>query len=424
MKIFYGWWVLLGLFLIYTANNGILIHTLPLFYPELMSEFGWNEDQVTRPAAQFFIVGAFMTPLVAILFDRYSTRLIMLFGAALVTAGFLVYANIASLPQLTMVYLVFALGLAACGLVPNMLILSRWFRRYRGIAVGILLMGSSLGGALFPLLVKETLTDGGWRESVIVVAMIGAAMMLAGIVFWARNYPADKGLLPDGDAGAAALSKPAPPGGRAGGRAGPTLRAALKTRVFYLLAVATGALWFCIVGILNHQPIYLRQDVGVSVEHFPLILSLFFWSAIAGKLLFGYLSDKFNRILIMLLSVLNLLLGLLILRLAELENTGMLYAYAIILGAGFSGAFAMIQVVIAEFFAGDSFGKILGIYTMIDSIAGGIGIRYLGASRVARDSYLPAFDSLIALCLAVSLMLLYLLRLHKHHRRQLARQAA
>ena len=413
MKVFYGWWVLLGLFLIYTANNGILIHTLPLFYPELMSEFGWNEDQVTRPAAQFFIVGAFMTPLIAILFDRYSTRLIMLLGVVVVTAGLLIYANIASLLQLTMVYLIFALGLAACGLVPNMLILSRWFRRHRGIAVGILLMGSSLGGALFPLLVKGALVTGGWREAVIVVTVIGAVMMLAGIGLWVRNYPADKGLRPDGDAVEAEAQTRRDEPARGGGHNGPTLRAALQTRVFYLLAIATGALWFCIVGILNHQPIYLRQDLGMSVESFPVMLSLFFWSAIVGKLLFGYLSDRFNRILIMLLSVVNLLIGLLILRIAELEQIHLLYAYAIILGAGFSGAFAMIQVVIAEFFAGDSFGKILGIYTMIDSIAGGIGIRYLGASRVARESYLPAFDNLIILCVAVSFMLLYLLRLRK-----------
>ena len=55
MKIFYGWWVLLGLFLIYTANNGILIYTLPLFYPELIDEFGWNAEQVTGRSRCFWL---------------------------------------------------------------------------------------------------------------------------------------------------------------------------------------------------------------------------------------------------------------------------------------------------------------------------------------------------------------------------------
>ncbi len=74
MKIFYGWWVLLGLFLIYTANNGILIYTLPLFYPELIDEFGWNAEQVTRPAALLLVVAAIIVPFAGIRFTDNHVR--------------------------------------------------------------------------------------------------------------------------------------------------------------------------------------------------------------------------------------------------------------------------------------------------------------------------------------------------------------
>ena len=50
------------------------------------------------------------------------------------------------------------------GQVPTMLIVTRWFKRYRGIAVGITLMGPDVGGAIFPLVVKQALTWGSWRD--------------------------------------------------------------------------------------------------------------------------------------------------------------------------------------------------------------------------------------------------------------------
>lgn len=154
MKIFYGWWVLLGLFLIYTAKNGILIYTLPLFYPELIDEFGWNAEQVTRPAALLLVVAAIIVPFAGILFDRYSTRAIMMSGILALVVGLGFYPAITSLGQLTAIYMLFALGIAACSLVPNMLILTRWFWRYRGRAAGLLLIGFTVGGAVFPLLAQ------------------------------------------------------------------------------------------------------------------------------------------------------------------------------------------------------------------------------------------------------------------------------
>ncbi|NNL99670.1 MAG: MFS transporter, partial [Gammaproteobacteria bacterium] len=293
MRVFSGWWVLLGLFLIYTANNGILINTLPLFYPELIKEFGWNEEQVTRPATLFFIVAAVLTPFIGALFDRFSTRLIMVIGILAVAAALIVYPQVKSLGQLTAVYMVFALGLAGAGLVPNMLILTRWFRRYRGIAVGILLMGSSIGGALFPLIARNTFVNQGWREAVMLVAIVGTVMMLASIVLLVRNRPEDKGLAPDGDAVAPAeVDAPT-------AAPGMTLGQAARTPAFYLLMFATGGMWFCIVGVIQHQAIFLGQDLGVSDAVLPVVLSVFFCSAVAGKLLFGYLGDRFNKTFIM-----------------------------------------------------------------------------------------------------------------------------
>jgi len=79
--IFRGWWVLAGLFLMYAAGNGVIMHTLPLLYPEFIQEFAWTEVQVTLPATMFFVIGALTSPPAGVLLDRYSPRQIMLVGA-------------------------------------------------------------------------------------------------------------------------------------------------------------------------------------------------------------------------------------------------------------------------------------------------------------------------------------------------------
>lgn len=346
MRVFYGWWVLLGLFLIYTANNGILIHTLPLMYPELIKEFGWNQEEVTRPAHLFFLVAALITPFMGALFDRFSTKRIIIVGSVALVVALGFYPMMRSLQDMVIIYLVFALGLAGCGIVPNMLILTRWFEKYRGRAVGILLMGSSLGGAIFPLMVKETLVKSGWREAMIIIAVVGGVMMLVPIFLFVKNYPSELGLTPDG----LEKEEKEESNSSAGSIADITLKQAFKTPAFYLLAFSTGALWFCIVGILTHQSLYMTGDLGVDIASLPVIFSLFFWCAIVGKLLFGYLCDIFNKMHIMLLAIANLAIALLLLRFASAENMTTLYVYAVVCGIGFSAGFTMVQVMIAEFF--------------------------------------------------------------------------
>ena len=405
MKIFYGWWVLLGLFLIYMANNGILIYTLPLFYPELIDEFGWNAEQVTRPAALFLVVAALIVPFAGILFDRYSTRVVMLIGILALVVGLGSYPAITSLGQLTAIYMVFALGIAVCGLVPNMLILTRWFRRIRGRAAGLLLIGSTIGGAAFPLLARETLVTQGWRQAVLLIAVTGSIMMIGAIVFLVRNRPEEMGLNADG-----AVSPDESDTTQETGSPGPTLMHAVKMPVFYVLAFVTGALWFTVFSMLQHQSIFIGKDIGVDSARLSLLFSLFFWFAIIGTLLLSWLSDIVDKLRVMLTAVLSLIFGLMLLRTVSADNSLILYGYAAVFGMGFGGTFSMIQLVLAEYFSGVSYGKILALVTMVDSLVGSAGVNYLGHVRVTQGSYIPAFDLLILICTVSAILVVVLMR--------------
>ena len=361
-------------------------------YPELIREFGWTEAQVTLPATMLYVVGAFTSPPAGVLLDRYSPRRIVIAGACGIVVGLLLTAGFKVLWQLVAIFILFGTALSLCGLVSNMLILTRWFNRLRGKATGILLMASSLGGVVFPLFMGWGLMNWGWRPTLVGFAVLVAVMMLVPLLFVIKDRPQDLGLEVDGRL---AVDAPSTNGS---GSHGPTLRDAIRDRNFYLIALATGSVWFAIIALIQNQSIYLGRDLGVSGPVLSVIFSTFFACSVIGKFGFGFLSDYFQKDRVMMVSVLLLIGGLLLLKSADVTQTTSLFAYAAVAGVGFSGAFTCVQLMIATHYAGPSYGKILAIMMLMDTLAGALGTRVIATLRGSFGSYEPAFNVLIVVC--------------------------
>ncbi len=393
-KPFFGWFLLAALTLAYTVTNGLVLNSLPIFYPELVREFGWNQSEVTRPAQLLFLAVAILSPLVGSLLDRLSTRVILLNGAVLMTLSLFGFAYIRSLWQMHLIYLLFSLSLVLCGILSSMYLLTRWFVRYRGIAVGIFLLGSSLGGAIFNPLAARFIESMGWRGAAMALAAIAVVTLILPLLVFVRNSPQQLGLQPDGIAAAKplAFSTDVP----TAVPSGPTLAQVLRTPTFYLILVATAAMWFTILAVVQHQALYLK-DLGGQLPA-GSVLGLFFACSLIGKVLFGWLSDRFDKKYIMQFATLNMVLGSLLLFFSNRQPQLLVWVYAVVFGVGFSGTFTIIQVLIADYYGGHSYGKILGTYTMIDTLAGVLGIAYLGAVRSSSGSYQPGFLIMVILC--------------------------
>jgi MFS transporter, OFA family, oxalate/formate antiporter len=407
-RVFYGWIVLAGLCITYAASNGILLNTLPLFYPPLIEEFKWDAAEVTGPASLSFFATAILSLFVGYLVDKFAPRPMMIMGSIIFVGVLLAYRYISTLDQMKMIYVGFSCALALNGILPSMVVTSRWFKRYRGLAVGILLMASSFGGAVLPLIVGPILAEEGWRETLLLVAGLGFVMMVLPCVFILRNDPTEKNTVPDGkiDSEVKTIEEVQ----AKGIAAGITITEAMKTPMFYLLAFSTAVMWFCISGVIQHQSIYLGRDLGLPGPRLAQVFSVFFFSSVIGKVLFGWLSDHFAKVNIMLAATANLTIGLIVLRLVEGDSMVSILSYAVIYGIGFSGAFTMIQLMIAELFAGPTYGRLLGVYVFIDTLAGGVGIAVLGKMRVAMESYLPAINLMIGLCVAAFVCVLLIKR--------------
>lgn len=395
-KIYRGWWVLLGLMLVYAVTNGILIFSMPLLYPVLIDEFGWSAVEVTIPATVFFIFAAVTAPPAGVLLDRYSPRAIMMVGAFGVIIGLALFPFVTALWHLVGIFIVFGISLSLCGLIANMLLVTRWFDRRRGRATGMLLMASSLGGALFPLVIGAGIGSYGWRGALAMLSIIAAVIIFPSLMFLILDKPRSTHENDSPNEEPVKLAKV---------KRGPSLRDALKQPTFYLVALATGAIWFAVIAHAQHQTIYLTKEVGIDRNLLPVVMSMTFACSILGKIGFGWLSDYYDKNNTLMISVLVFILGLLMFRNIESGQTTFLFAYAAIAGIGFSGAFTSIQLVIAQYFASPSYGKILAVIVLIDSLAGALGTRIIADIRQSTGSYFQAIDTMVGACVIAILFI-------------------
>lgn len=384
--------VLSGLFVHYMTVVAVRSSVLPLFYPFLLMEFGWDSTQVTAAATLGYFMSAGLSAVVAPLFDKLPVRNLMLVGILLICGGLFLYAGISSIPYMMAIYAMLALGQACCGQVPVMVLTTRWFTRHRGMAIGTVMTATSVGGAIFPLLVRPLLADGDWRATAMQLALMNGVLLLLPWMFLIRNKPAP------------ALQPAASTTVGDKGNAATPLRP-LALIEFSLLALVTGGIWFIVNGMLQHQSIMMSRELQIPLATIPLVVSVYFWSAIVGKLLSGYIGDRVDKRLTLLVGVVSLIIGLLILR---AFGAGAIYIYAIFFGFGFGSTASLMQMLIAEYYAGANYGKVLGLLTMIDIGAGGLGIPSMAFLERYYGSYMPVLELLLVLCGVVVAGILYL----------------
>jgi MFS family permease len=385
-----AWIVLLALFLIYIGSNGFGYNTLPLWFPSLTTEFNIAKGQISEAPSLMLILVSLLSPLFGYLLDKWNAKMIMLIGVIGLSVCFLLFSKISSFFELKVFYTFYALFLCMGGFLPSMFLINKWFEKNRGIAVGIFLNASSLSAIFLNKWAGKLIVENGWREAEFMMAITVLTFLILPW-FWIKNN--NKTTFDNvNDCQSESL----------------TIINVAKTPTFYMLLFVTGTLWFCINGLLFNKDTFLN-DLQKTVEERASFASLFFFCGLIGKIVFGWLSDKFNKKWIMLLSIFNLLLGSCLLYFS-LTNSEMIKWVAIIYGFGYSGTFTIIQVLIADYYMGKNYGTILGVFAMVDTLAGSAGIALVGKIRQFSGSYLLAFETMILLCVATLVITLFIKR--------------
>ncbi|MEO0997844.1 MAG: MFS transporter [Pseudomonadota bacterium] len=286
----YPWAVALVAMLTIVASNGIINSGLTVFDESLLSEFGWSVGGLKLRDSIHFIGAAALVVLSGWLLDRAGFKPLLLTGMALLTAVLLSYPSITSLGNVYTLHAVLAVVLACSGNMVALLTAAAWMPERRGLAVGIAIAGTSVGGMLIPplaALLNETI---GWRDAMTWLALLPATVFVL-ILLIVRNRRAD-------------------PGGQAASDAdGLTFLEALATPQFWLIGLAGVCTFYAILSLYSHLFLYLR---GLSFEPATAALGLTLLSAVgfAGKLGAGWLADHVNPYWLIRACMLTMLAGL------------------------------------------------------------------------------------------------------------------
>ena len=289
-KPFYGWVVVAVGFVTLLVSLGIRF-TYSIFFIPLTNEFGWDRASTSSIFSISLLLFAAVGPLLGHLLDRIGARLVFVAGSVILGLGLILSSTAQSLEQMIVYYsLIASLGLAALALGMHGIVLSRWFYRQRGIAIGIAFAGTGIGTFVFSPLVERLIAAYGWRGTYAVLGVIVLVLLVPVNAIWARTRPQEMGQLPDGDPIAlpasdrAEIQRPAP-----------TARSVLRDPRLWLL-LATTLLALTAARMIVVHAVAHMVDVGFE----PLFAAAVFGAVglvqAPATVGWGWVSDRVGRV--------------------------------------------------------------------------------------------------------------------------------
>jgi MFS family permease len=385
---FYGWIIAVSAMLALLISNGMTLGGLTVFDEAILGEYGWSRGALKFRDTVTFVTAGVLGPLAGAMADRYGVRPLMALGALLLAGGFFLYPRVGTLTHLYALHLVFGVSLACVGIVVNVLIVSRWFTAKRGTAIGVALVGTSLGNVLFPPVNTFLLSNvPSWETAFQWLAAV-PLVLIPIVAFVVREWPEDMGLRPYGETAAEGGARE-----EDGKALGMAYGDALRTRNFWALALTATATFYSILAIAAHLFLHLR-DQGFEAAVASAGVSTLFLLGLVGKFVIGVAADYFDtkRVFVANLSV--MFVGtLLFVAMSPLT----LWPAVVLVGLGWGGLYTLLQLLIVESFGLKAAGKILGTITVMDAIGGGLGPFITGWVYDQTNSYEIAFIIIAAL---------------------------
>jgi len=358
--IYYGWVIVAVMFVTLFISLGFRF-AFGVFYSAILDETGWSRADTAGVVSASMIMYACTAALSGYLFDRVGARVLFPIGALCMGAGLMVCSTTDSLAGLTISYgIMLGFSYAALGFIPHMAIVPRWFARRRGLASAAALAGVGLGSLGVATLSAELIVTIGWRETMWWFGIAAMVVLIPINLLFHRHSAEHVGLLPDGPS-----ARPVPR--NAPVKAVATIGNAIRTPVFWLLALSVTMTGMCNMIIVVHQTRML-VDMGYGLPLASLIFGMLGVMRATGGLIWGPLSDRIGRGTCVIVICSISIVGLALLWLTSLVpaesfalRIALLSGYLMTYGIGYNGLSPVYASAVSDQYAGKNLGTILGV---------------------------------------------------------------
>ncbi len=366
-RVFYGWYVVLACLVLSLYVGSSVFWGFTAFFEPLVQEFGWSYAQVSFASSLRGLEMGVLAPLVGFLVDRFGARKLIAAGVVSVSIGLVVLSRTDSLAMFYAAFILLAFGAGGCTSVVLMVVISRWFVRNLGKAMGVMAAGFGMSGLMLPVIVWLIDTYG-WRTTYLSLGL-GMAVIGFPLLLVIREDPAQMGLLPDG-------GRTTRDGGDQGDAPCPlpemSFGAALRSSSFLLLMAVETVRFMAVTSVGLHVMPYLstfgisRYNAGLVAAGIPLV-------SVVGRVAFGWLGDTHQKKYVLATCFTLIALGMAAFCLVGLAPTPALVLFLLLFAPGLGGGMVLRGSIVREYFGQAAMGRLLGFVMAAASLGGLIG---------------------------------------------------
>jgi len=404
---FYGYWIVFAAFLCNVVTFGCGFYAFSLFVTPLQQQLGWGRGDVMAGFTIFFLTTGLVAPQAGRLVDKYGARIVMSAGAVVAGVGFLVLFSMSALWQYYLGYAIVGLGMAGTGQIPTSAVVSNWFEKRRGAAVGLMASGVGVGGlVLAPVVGTYLLPMLGWSKSFLVLGVLCWLIIIPLALLVIRTRPEERGLRPYGYVAdsIAHVQQPLVV------KSGVTLKVAMGTATFWLIVLTYLLSHFAQVGAIQHQVPFLEDSGFALAVSAGALGAVGLFSAFA-KFGFGWLCDRVQAKYALALGlVLQVVSIIVLMKISPGSPSWLAWLYAITMGLGIGSWLPAMAMLVSGYFGLKHYGVIFGAVTIPYAVGSAVGPLVAGRMYDTSGSY----DSVFVLFLVLFIVSVGIILFTRH----------
>ena len=395
-RIFFGWYMVAASVVANTIFSAAYFQGFGVLILPIERTFGWDRWVISAAMSLRQLESGIVSPAVGFLLDRFSARKLIFWSAVISGLGFIGLGFTSGIVMFFLCFVVISLGASGVShAVTWPVIISRWFRRNRGLATGLAVTGPIFGS---PIVILNTQIEEayGWR-----VVLFGyGILILVGITLLSmlvRDRPEPYGLRPDGDPPEDSVTKEHHAGSPRRIDAGLTMHAVFRTKEFWLFTSYLSGTFAVNSAVQGHMIPYFQQDIGLTAAWAAVVMSMVFIISGIGRIGGGYLLDRMDYRLVLAVVAAMMGLGLLYLQVVPVKTVWATLPFAVMFGVSFGCLVPMRGTVGSIMFGTRTIGGILGLLQGGPIAAGVIGPFVMGLIFDLNGNYSTAIWGLIVI---------------------------